>query len=174
MPPVALDAAGFDALYESHVEYVWSTLRRFGVAEADLEDLAHDVFVVVHRRFSELDRSRSPKPWLFGIALRVAAKYRRTARRRCEVGDERLETATDGAPGPDAHVAANDARAIVHEALHRLNEDQRAVFVLHELEGVPCPEIAEQLGVSVNTIYSRLRLAREQFAAAVSRTRRPR
>jgi RNA polymerase sigma-70 factor (ECF subfamily) len=61
-----------------------------------------------------------------------------------------------------------EAASLVMEALNAMPFEQRAVFVLYELDETPMKEIAESLGVPVNTAYSRLRLAREVFAAHVA------
>jgi RNA polymerase sigma-70 factor, ECF subfamily len=62
-----------------------------------------------------------------------------------------------------------DLRRVVIEALSALDDDRRAVFVMHELDELPAPEIADALGIPVNTVYSRLRVARERFAQALER-----
>lgn len=163
-----VSAPDFRGIYESEFAYVYRTLERLGARAADVEDLAHDVFVVVHRKLAEYDPARPLKPWLFGIAYRVASDDRRRARHASEVPTETIEVA-DAAPAADEQIAARQARELVLAALTGLDLDQRAVFVMHDLDGCPAPEIAAALGAPVNTIYSRLRLAREKFAAAVRR-----
>ena len=147
---------------------MFHTLRRLGIRDRDLEDVTHDVFVVVHRKLDDYDASRPLRPWLFGIAHRVAADYRRLARHRREVFDEQ----TDRIPSPRADVEADaqkrEARTIVLAALDQLEPQRRAVFAMHEIDGFSMPEIAEALNIPLNTGYSRLRLAREGFAAAVA------
>lgn len=169
--PDAPAARELDAIYRAHVEYVWTTLRRLGVADADLEDVAHDVFVTVHRRHADIDPARPLRPWLFGIALRLASRYRRTLHRRREVGSDAHADLRDGRRDPQGDLEQRDARRMVFLALDRLNDEQRAVFVLHELEGTPVPAIAAELDVPLNTVYSRLRVARERFTAAVAHER---
>lgn len=161
-------APTFRDLYDAQFAYVWRTLRRLGARDADLEDLCHDVFVVVHRKLEQFEPGRPAKPWLFGIALRVASDYRKRARFRAEVPADGQEAVAAG-PGADEHVAAAEARALVHLALQELDLERRAVFVLHDLDECAAPEIAEALGVPVNTVYSRLRAARSQLTAAVRR-----
>ncbi|HXU60160.1 MAG TPA: sigma factor-like helix-turn-helix DNA-binding protein, partial [Polyangia bacterium] len=63
------------------------------------------------------------------------------------------------------------AARFVDAFLRDLNEDQRDVFVLAELEQLSAPEIVSVLGVPLNTVYSRLRLARVEFGKAVARHR---
>jgi RNA polymerase sigma-70 factor (ECF subfamily) len=166
-PP--LSEAEFGTLYESEFSYVWHALRRLGVPERDREDLCHDVFMVLYRTWPDYDTARPLRPWLFGIAFRVASDYRRRARHRFEVPGECDSAAT--APVADEHVAQAEQRRLIQEALATLDLDRRAVFVMHELDGHAMPEIATALAVPLNTCYSRLRLARQQFAAAIRRRR---
>ena len=156
----------FPEVYEAHFSYVWTCLRRLGVWERDLEDATHDVFVVVHRKMDDFDPTRPLKPWLAGIAARVASEFHRRARHRYEVVADDVE-AVDGAPQADALVRDRQRRALVDRALARLAHDRRTVFVLHDIDGHAMPEIAAALETSVNTLYSRLRTARQEFSAAV-------
>jgi RNA polymerase sigma-70 factor (ECF subfamily) len=158
----------FRTAFELELDYVWTTLRRLGVREGDLEDIAHEVFLRVHSRFGEYDKSRPIRPWLFGFAYRVAADYRKLARNRFEIAVE-TEEPVDPAPLADEQLTVRDARALVARALDALDLDKRAVFVLHELEQQEAKEIADTLGIPLFTVYSRLRVARETFKAAVKR-----
>ena len=164
----------FRALFDGECGYVWHTLRRLGVHERDLEDVTHDVFVTVHKKLGDYDPTRPLKPWLFGIAYRVASDYRRLARHRREVvtsmsSSEGGFEPADERPAADERYESAQSRALVTEALGALEIDRRAVFVMHELDGHAMPEIARVLSIPLNTAYSRLRLAREQFAVVVRR-----
>jgi RNA polymerase sigma-70 factor (ECF subfamily) len=156
----------FRRMYEAEVGFVWNRLRRLGVAERDLEDKVHDVFLVAHRRLESFDRSGPIRPWLAAITVRVAMDHRRLACHRREVLHDGVEV-EDQAPGPDSALQKKEARDLVLVALDALPDDQRAVFVLKEIEGFSMPEIARMLEAPLNTLYSRLRLARERFCAAV-------
>jgi RNA polymerase sigma-70 factor, ECF subfamily len=153
-------------VYESHFSYVWTCLRRLGVWDRDLEDATHDVFVVVHRRMDDFDATRPIKPWLAGISARVASEFHRRARNRYEIASDDVE-AIATTPAADDVMRDRQRRALVLQALERLDFDRRTVFVLHDIEGHAMPEIASSLETSVNTLYSRLRAARAEFAAAV-------
>jgi RNA polymerase sigma-70 factor, ECF subfamily len=160
----------FATLYRCEFSYVWNTLRRLGASPRDLEDLAHDVFLVVHRHLSDFDATRPLRPWLFGIAIRVLADFRRAFRNQREIPCEVGEMA-DPAPHPDRHLEQSEARAMLMKALSRLDLDRRAVFVMHDIDEIAAPEIATGLGVPLNTVYSRLRLARADVAASIRRLR---
>ncbi len=162
------DDSTFAELYEREVDYVYATLQRLRVPAADLPDVVHDVFLVVHARLHTWDRSRPVRPWLFGIALRVVSDLQKSARVRREVLEPPAELADPAVPVDD-QLARKQDRELVHRALGTLELEFRAVFILHELDGVSIPEIAEPLSVSVNTLYSRLRIARKKFAEAIRR-----
>lgn len=162
--------AEFRAIYDAELAWTWNALRRLGVPERHLEDVAHDVFVVLYRKLDEYDRSRPLRPWIFGIAHRVASDFRRKASHAREVPDE-SPAPVETAPDPEAQLEGEHARALLARALDALDDDKRAVFVLHELEEEPMPRIAEALAIPLNTAYSRLRLARRDFTAAVTRLR---
>jgi RNA polymerase sigma-70 factor (ECF subfamily) len=162
------------ALYKEHFPYVCKSLRRLGVDANDVKDVAHDVFVVALRRLKDFDRSRSGRPWLFGILYRVVGHYHRSARRRLEVVEDTHER-TDGRLGAEEMAAAAKAQSVVLDVLEKLNLERRAVIVMHDIEEFTMPEIADALGIPLNTGYSRLRLARAEFVAELQHVRqRPR
>jgi RNA polymerase sigma-70 factor (ECF subfamily) len=163
-----LPVAAFPAVYGAELGYVWNTLRRLGVQDRDIEDLSHDVFVIVFRNLAAYDTRRPIRPWLFGIAFRVASDYRRSARHRREIPGTAREVACP-APPADEVMLRRERQRLVVRALEELELDRRAVFVMHDIDGHVMPDIAAALGVPLNTAYSRLRLARVDFAAAVRR-----
>jgi RNA polymerase sigma-70 factor (ECF subfamily) len=154
-------------VFEAEFSYVSHTLRRLGVREADLEDVAHDVFITVHRLLPQYDPMRPIRPWLFGVAFRVASDYRRLARHTREIPEPPAGEPVDGALLADEQLAAEQARRLVIEALGELDLDRRAVLVMHDIDGHAMPEIAQALSIPLNTAYSRLRLARVELKAAV-------
>lgn len=159
-------------IYEECFGYIWTCLKRLGVWDRDLEDAVHDVFLVVHRRLPDYDPSRPLKPWLAGIAARVASEFRRRAQHRREVVSEDVHMESESvhqARIPSAETALDDKRRreLVLHALEKLAFDRRTVLVLHDIEGHAMPEVAAALEVNINTLYARLRSARQDFAAAV-------
>ena len=158
----------FQRLYQAEFDYVWNTLRRLGVADASREDLCHDVFITAWRKFKDYDRARPLRPWLFGIAYRVASDFRQRAYQHREVSDDEAD-APDDRPAADEAVATRQARELVRRALEFIPIERRGVFVMHDIDGIAIPEIAESLELPLNTAYSRLRLARRDFGEAVAR-----
>jgi RNA polymerase sigma-70 factor (ECF subfamily) len=156
----------FEQLYAAEAGYVLRSLRRLGVQERDLEDVAHDVLIAVFHRLGEFDAGRPLRPWLFGFAYRFASDYRRLARHRHEAAPGEHEPPASDPPA-DQRLDVERKRRLVLAALDRLELDRRAVMVMHDIEGHSIPEIAEGLAIPLNTAYSRLRLARRDFEAAI-------
>lgn len=155
----------FEAVYRDQLGYVLQSLRRLGVPAARVEDLAHDVFVTVHRRLPDFDASRPIRPWLFGICHGLWANERALSRNRVPHEAAELVDTDD----PHQHSERREARRLIREALAELDDDKRAVFILHELDEVPVSEAAAVLGLLTDTAWSRLKAARRQFKDAMSR-----
>ncbi len=156
-----------DRLYDLHADYVFRVLRRLGVDAAHVEDAVQDVFMVVLSRAESFEGRSSLRTWLYGIALRVARAHRR--RRQTEP----LEDASlDGdARGPARETEHAEELRLLGALLAELEEPFREAFVLAEIEQLTAPEIAEVTGVKLNTVYSRIRLGRQRFEAALRRHR---
>ena len=167
---------GFEEVYERHFDFVWRNVRRLGVPAPDVDDAAQEVFLVVHRRLPDFEPRGSLKAWLFGIVARVASAHRRRLRRAAPTSAGRDEPVDPDrtpslAPSCDEAMAETEAVAVLHALLDGLDDDKRAVFVLAELEQMTAPEIAEALGVKLNTVYGRLRQARREFDEGAARMR---
>jgi RNA polymerase sigma-70 factor (ECF subfamily) len=176
--PVSGDshASTFAQIYESCFAFVWRTAFRLGTPEANLDDVVQDVFVVVFRRQAEFEGRSSIKTWLFGIVFNVVRTHRRQLGSKHPAAlhaDLRADPdlLVDRNDGPQEQAAKREAARFVDQFLEQLNEDQRDVFILAELEQLSAPEIATVLEVGLNTVYSRLRLARAEFTKAVARYR---
>jgi RNA polymerase sigma-70 factor (ECF subfamily) len=164
------DEATFEELYAKNVRFVWRTVRVLGVPESLVEDAVQDVFVVVHRRLADFHPSTSARAWLYQIARRVARDYRRKIRRKG--GLEQLpESVADDRPDAADRYEHNEAIRLLSDVLAELDEKGREVLVFTELEEIKSPELAELLGLPLNTVYSRLRRARAAFSAALERRR---
>lgn len=158
----------FAALVRSELTWVWRLLRRIGLSPADADDAAQQVFLVLARRGGEVSSGRV-RPFLYGIALRVAANARRSVRRRREVANE---SAVDAAPHEvelDEVVELRRARALLDELLGELPAELRRVLVLAEIEQLTAKQIGELEGVPQGTAASRLRRARAAFYLLLER-----
>ncbi len=170
--PIALD---FKRVYEDHVAYMWRACRHLGVAPSAIEDVLQEAFLVVHRRLGEFEGRSSIKTWLFGILLHLVRNHRRSLRRKSphlsgpEATSAIDEIASADTSGPVEVIEAAEAMRVLNALLDELDDARREVFVLAELEQMSVPEIAELLAENANTVYGRLRTARQQFEMAVRR-----
>lgn len=149
----------FPEIFQQHARFLWRTLMNLGVPSHEAQDLCQEVMITVHRRLPDFD-GKSLRGWLYGICVRVASDYRRSARVRREVLHGEV---------PDAGFEVDQAEALeqgsrltrVLTALARLGEEKRTAFVLYEVEELTLAEISEALDVPLQTVYSRIKSARQ-------------
>jgi RNA polymerase sigma-70 factor (ECF subfamily) len=163
-------APTFPEVYRTHFPFVWRTLGRLGVREADLLDVTQNVFLVVHRQLAGFEGRSKLTTWLFSICRRVARDYLRSAPIRREVlVDVRnlLSLPAASTDSPLRRLDSDELSRMLEAILDRLPEKLRVVFVLFEMEEMSGEDIAHLLEVPVGTVRSRLRLAREAFRREV-------
>ena len=154
--------------YLAHHDFVWRSLQALGVPTAGVEDAVQEVFVVLHRRLPHFDHAAPVRAWLYGIARRVAMQVRRKQSRTVELKPQADPRALD----PETDLDRAQRMAMVQDFLDGLDEGRREVFVMTEIEGMTAPEVSTALGVKLNTVYSRLRTARQKFQSAVKQAQR--
>lgn len=159
----------FRAVFDAECGYVWTTLRRLGVAERDVEDVAHETFLRIAAHLHEYEPARPLRAWLFVFALRMARDYRRLARHKHEWIGGTEDAPEEAFLSPEDVIAARETHALIMQALDALDWDKRVVFVACELEEREVAEVAASLGIPRNTVASRLRLARGEFTATIRR-----
>jgi RNA polymerase sigma-70 factor (ECF subfamily) len=166
--------AGFEAVYESMVDYVWNVVCRMGVPQADAEDVVQEVFVTVYRRLGEFEGRAQLKTWVFTIAVHLVQHYVRTHARkpgdRASAKGTEIQALVDQQEnGPVHAVERRERYDALDRVLGQLDEGKRLVFVLAELEQLTLVEIGEIVGANPNTVATRLRAARQAFEKALAR-----
>lgn len=155
---------GLEHVYRTHHAFVWKSVRRLGVPDAEVDDVVQDVFLVVHRRLADFESRSKMTTWLFAIAVHVVCDHRRSRlaaqRREAEVAVPRAPTE------PDRKYARKQAADLLDDILGGLDDDKRTVLVMADVVHMTAPEIAEALDIPLNTVYSRLRTARKIFEQA--------
>lgn len=165
-------------VYQDHFKYVWRCLRSLGVDSNTLDDAVQEVFLVVSRKLEEFDGRSKLSTWLYAIVVHVARRHRATAANRARrIISGSAETFALGEAHAQgdlrAEVEKNEQLALAQRALSTLDDAKREVFVLACVEGMSAPEIADVTGVPLNTVYSRLRVAKQQFELAVEELSQP-
>jgi RNA polymerase sigma-70 factor (ECF subfamily) len=168
-PSVPLPVLDFSEIFRTYAPFAWRLLRRLGVAEADAKDVSQEVFVVVHRKLGQIASSESARSFVYGVCVRAASDYRRSARVRrervyAEVPEQRV------GENQHAELETRQARELLQATLSRMADLKRETFILYELEELSMVEVAEALGCPLPTAYSRLHAARAEVQAAFARS----
>jgi RNA polymerase sigma-70 factor (ECF subfamily) len=156
-PPLALN---------EDASYVRAILRRNGVGAGEAEDLVQEVLLVMWRRRADYDPTRPLRPWLGGIAIRVAAAFRKRKVRESKAPPPDTRERT---PDPEEELATMRSHLLVASALAALPEKLRKVVVLYDLDGRSMRDVAESLDIPLFTAYSRLRMARQSLGRTLRR-----
>jgi len=151
-------------IFEQHTSFLWRALINLGVPAAEAPDQCQEIMITVHRRLSSFD-GVSLRGWLYGICVRVASDYRRSARVRREIVTDTLPETADSADLAESLDRERSARRLLL-ALDALDEPKRAAFVLFEIEELTLAEVSEAVGAPLQTVYSRIKAAREQMRRA--------
>jgi RNA polymerase sigma-70 factor (ECF subfamily) len=163
-------APSFEQVFADFAPYVLRVLPRLGVRDGDVEDVCQEVFIAVHRKLAGFEGRSKVRTWLYGICLRVASNYRQRASYRREV-------VTDSPPEQShwgdqlEHLRRREAMALLDAALSQLNEREREVVVLYEIEQLGMSEVADAVGCRRSTAYARLYAARHRMKKYVRRLR---
>ena len=156
----------FDAVYEAHARTVARWVARLGGPGVDVEDATQEVFMVVSRRLDEFRAASRVSTWLFSITAKVVANDRRKRRLRRwwlrlmpNAGHE-TAALTDS---PLEGLERRERRLAFYRALDALNERQRRVLVLFELEELSVAEISEMMALAAGNVRVLLHRARAAF-----------
>lgn len=169
-PSPAVNRHAFEAACGEHLDQVWRQLRAMGVPSDYLDDATQEVFLTAHRKWETFEGRAQVGTWLYAIAHWVGCNYRRKARREPAELSEDLPSPTGN---PEQSLADQRSVEVVERFCAGLSEKLRDVFVLCLLEGQPATDVAKLLGLSDNTVYSRVRLVREAFRRELARLEEP-
>ena len=168
------DEARLRRMLDESFDFIWRSLRRFGLSDDRADDAAQQVFIIASRKL-DMIRPDAERSFLFGTAMRVASDMRRSAVARREIAHaDPAGDLADTSSSPDDLIDQRRAREMLDGVLHAMEEDLRAVFVLFELEEMPTAEIAALLAIPPGTVASRLRRAREEFEVQIARIQKRR
>jgi RNA polymerase sigma-70 factor (ECF subfamily) len=157
-----------------HLPKVLRDVRHLGVPERDAEDVAQDVMIAVGEALPRYDVTRPIRPWLRAVVYRTARDFKaRAMQRERPTGDldARLDDVADDGQDPEHAAYAREAAELFADLLGALDDDQREVYLMREIDGLTVPEIAEVLDVPIGTVASRLSRGRERFEASLARRR---
>jgi RNA polymerase sigma-70 factor, ECF subfamily len=158
------DGLAFREVFRNHRADVARLVLRMTGRPGELEDLVQEVFLQVYRSIRDFRGQSRFSTWLYRLTVNVVLMQRRAARSRPV-----LQAASDDSFGADGRELPDDqlsrARRVAafYRLLDRLTDKKRAVFVLHELEGLSPSEVAKVVGAPVLTVRTRLFYARREL-----------
>jgi RNA polymerase sigma-70 factor (ECF subfamily) len=160
------DEQAFETLVTTYQHRVFGVALRMLGRRAEAEEIAQETFLRAHRALGEFRGEARLGTWLYGIASRLCLNRLASSARRHEQGDEAamLRHAAERADA-GAALEQRELAAALHDAITALPDERRIVVVLRDLEGLEYDEIAQVLGVPLNTVRSRLHRARLDLQA---------
>jgi RNA polymerase sigma-70 factor (ECF subfamily) len=168
----AAAALNLDTIYRTHAAMVTRWVARLVGGDVEIEDIVHEIFLVVHKRLPTFRGDSNVTTWLYGIAVRVVSDRRRGRRwrrwfgwrgGRDKEGNDIVDAARALGPSALEMLESQEAQRIVYQVLDRLTEDYRTALILFEIEGLSGQEIASVTGTSIENVWLRLHRARKQF-----------
>lgn len=166
-------ALQFEDVYSEHFDFVWRAARGLGMGIGSVDDVVQEVFLIVHRKLHTLESPGALKSWLFGITRRVCKDHRRSMARRGPHVELDQQREVDPGKDPQAHLVGRQEMRIVEQYVADLDEENRALFFLTLLEGLPIADAAKALNLNANTTYSRVRTLRQELQALLTRAGNP-
>jgi len=170
LPSPDVDVSGDDRAEDlaSHLDFLWRFACRMGVGAAAAEDIAHEAFVIALSRIGAITIGKE-RSYLVSVVVNMVRRERQRRHRHEELTEEPAAPQDDA---PDRALDDKRARELLDRSLDALDDDLRAVFVLHEIEEETMADIAQLLDLAPGTVASRLRRAREEWKRATERLKR--
>jgi RNA polymerase sigma-70 factor, ECF subfamily len=163
------ESSALGELYDRYHDVLRRFIARATSDASDVDDLVHATFLAAAKSAAQYDGRASCRPWLIGIAVQYLRRRRQTFGRFLKVLSSLYGA---GASSFDPRPALQ-ARGDVERALRLLSEPKRLAFLMAEVEGLSCPEIAAVLGTPIGTVWTRLHAARRELRQALQEGNEP-
>jgi RNA polymerase sigma-70 factor (ECF subfamily) len=180
-PDTGADPRTADRVFRDYAPRVYNLARRMLGNDADAEDVTQDVLLQVVRKLDTFRGESAFPTWLHRVTVNAALAHRRKrATRQAHQSGESLDAVLDDGPRPasgtlrpwsvlpEQPVLDAETHEIIEQAIGRLPDGYRDVYILADVEGLPNAEIAEMLGLSVPAVKSRLHRARLMMRDALA------
>lgn len=171
------DPSAFEVLVRTHQDRVYDFCVRMLADREEAFDLTQEIFISIHQHADKFRADAKLTTWIYRIARnhclnRLKYLKRRGRGRSDEYGESNelsITEAMGGAEQPDQAALRRTDRQLVHRAIQELDEDQRALVVLRDVEGLSYEEIMDITELAEGTVKSRLHRAREKLAGILSK-----
>jgi RNA polymerase sigma-70 factor, ECF subfamily len=161
------DANSFSELATRYYPRILAFLLKMGVGRQDAEDMAQEVFIKVYNNLFQYSDRWKFSTWLFRIATNTFRDFRKDKKLRTETLSEQEEGRT--CSSPEEHLEQLQQRQLIQSMLHTLNDDVKAVMVLHYLQELSFKEIGQIYGVSAEAVKMKIFRARSKLCKAYAK-----
>lgn len=170
------DPDAFELLVRQHQDKVFDFCVRMLGDREEAHDLVQEIFVSVHQNMEKFRMDSKLSTWIFRISKNHCINRLKYLKRRGrgrsdeleDVGEAALQSAVGSPLKPDEALDAANERDLVHRAIAKLDEDQRMLVVLRDIEGLSYEEIVDITDLAEGTVKSRLHRAREKLANIIA------
>lgn len=171
-------ARQFEKLLRPHLSALYRYACRLTGSGHDAEDLVQDLLFHLYEKQTAIEDLDNPQTWLLKVLYRRFIDWQRKSRRtptmlNDEQSDEILAGLPHENPTPDQQLHQNQVQRDLGIALSQLNQDQRILILLHDVEGFTLQELQKVLGIPVGTLKSRLHRGRQQLRELYADDREP-
>jgi len=173
------DANYFKSLARRYQHRIYNAAFRILGNGQEAEEVVQETYIKVHHNLSKFRRQCSVGAWIFAITHNICVDILRNRQRKTGLKLLSLESQTninvegvmepafpqiaDQSPSPAESLDLDEQAQMIQQSLNQLPENQRAVVVLHDIEGFEYQEIAQIVGANVGTIRSRLHYGRQRL-----------
>ena len=159
----------FTALIRQHYDVLYRSAYRLTRSTVDAEDLVQEVCMRAYPRLGEIEKLEQPRGWLLRVLYRLFIDLKRRYERTHVRAIDENEEFVSAEPGPAEEADRALYRWRVEDAWRYLNEEQRLLLALHDIEGYTLVEIHSMTGLKEGTIKSRLHRARVRLGRLLQR-----
>ena len=162
------DTAAFDELVRRYTSIVYRVLYKILRHDEDTQDALQDTFVSAYRALPRFRQDARFSTWIYRIATNAALMKARARKSNMVSLDHPSEDPDaqsawelpDWSATPDEEIMTGETRRIMEDAIQALPPEQRAAFVLHDIQDLSSAETAQAMGITVSAVNSRLHRAR--------------
>lgn len=163
------DMQAFEEIYRATSAFVYNIALRMTNNSADADEVTQEAFIRIHKNLRYFGYRSAFRTWVYRVAVNTALNFCKKRSRiykgKTEYDPVHHDIGVDG--NQRSNLDNEDIRKDVNRLLGYLDTDQRTCIVLREIEGLEYKEIADTLGINLNTVRSRLKRAREKIIAVV-------
>lgn len=150
------DANALSELYNIHVQLLKYFVQRTAKSEVLTEDVVHDTFIKIWESRDKIDADQAFKPYLYTVARRHLLNLLKRAKHEVSILEEIKKSLVIGENATEMLLEYTESSSVYIEAINRLPEQRREVFIRCRIQGLTYKQAAEELGISESTVNNQM------------------